>query len=317
MRADRLVAILLMLQQRHKVTADEVAAELEISPRTARRDLEALGMAGLPVYSVAGRQGGWRLAGGGRTDLSGLTAAEAQALFLVAGPSAATTPELRAALRKLVRALPEQLRPAAEQAATAVVIDEHAWDSPAARRPAPPMLAVVQQAVVEGRQLLLEYTARDRARTERIVEPLGLAAKGPSWYLVADTDAGRRSFRVDRIVAATPTGEPVTRPEGFDLGEAWALISDKVHELRTPVVAHGMAEPRMVGILGFIFGPRLHAGAISDDGRVHVTIRGHSLESLQGELGGFGASLEISTPSELRAGLAAIGRELVALYDER
>ena len=105
MRADRLVAILLMLQTRGRVTAAEVATELEISERTARRDLDALGVAGLPVYSMQGRNGGWRLEGGGRTDLSGLTSAETQALFLLAGPRA-TTPELRAALRKLVRALP-------------------------------------------------------------------------------------------------------------------------------------------------------------------------------------------------------------------
>ncbi|HRB02141.1 MAG TPA: YafY family protein [Ilumatobacteraceae bacterium] len=314
MRADRLVAILLMLQQRQKVTADEVAAELEISPRTARRDLEALGMAGLPVYSVAGRQGGWRLAGGGRTDLSGLTASEAQALFLVAGPSAATTPELKAALRKLVRALPEQFRPAAEQAQSAVLIDERSWNRPAPRRAAPPMLATVQQAVVEGQQLLLEYTARDRAHTQRVVEPLGLAAKGPSWYLVADTEAGRRSFRVDRIVAATVTGRPVTRPAGFDLGEAWALISDRVNELRAPIVAEGLAEPTLITILTFVFGGRLHAGATRDDGRVEVTIRGHSLQSLQGELGGFGAGVEVVAPPELRASLAKVGRELVALY---
>lgn len=314
MRADRLVAILLMLQQRQKVTADEVAAELEISPRTARRDLEALGVAGLPVYSVAGRQGGWRLAGGGRTDLSGLTAAEAQALFLVAGPSAATTPELKAALRKLVRALPEPFRPAAELAAVAVLIDERSWNRPAPRRPTPPMLAAVQQALVEGQQLHLEYTARDRERTERVVEPLGLAAKGPSWYLVADTAAGRRSFRVDRIVSATPTGRPVTRPEGFDLGEAWALMSDKVNELRAQVVAEGLVERRLVTILTFVFGARMHAGATRDDGRVEVTIRGYSLQSLQGELGGFGAGVEIIAPAELRDALAKVGRELIALY---
>src|SRR5436305_3606012 len=120
MRADRLVATLLLLQARGKVTAAEVADELEVSERTARRDLEALGLAGLPIYSVQGRGGGWRLAGGGRTDLSGLSSAEARALFLVAGPSSTATPEVRAALRKLVRALPEGFRAEAEAASAAL-----------------------------------------------------------------------------------------------------------------------------------------------------------------------------------------------------
>ena len=314
MRADRLVAILLMLQQRQKVTADEVAEELEISPRTARRDLEALGVAGLPVYSVAGRNGGWRLAGGGRTDLSRLTAAEAQALFMVAGPSAATTPELKGALRKLVRALPEQFRPAAQHAASSVLIDERAWERSAIRRPAPPMLAVVQQAVVQCQQLHLEYTARSREHTQRLVEPLGLAAKGSVWYLVADTAAGRRSFRVDRIAAASLTGRPATRPADFDLGEAWALIADQVEQLRAPVVVHAIVLPRLVTILAFMFGGRLTVGDTLADGRVEVEIRGHSLESLAGELGGFGAGVEVLSPVEVRRSLARVGCELTALY---
>lgn len=154
-------------------------------------------------------------AGGGRTDLSG-SAAEAQALS-------------------------EQFRSAAEQAAASVVIDERAWERSAARRPPPPMLSAVQQAVINGQQLLLRYTSREREHTERVVEPLGIAARGTSWYLVADTAAGRRSSPVDRIEAATPTGEPVTRPEGFDLGEVWAIISERVDELRAPVLAHALA----------------------------------------------------------------------------
>src|SRR5437763_16774450 len=117
MRADRLVAILLLLQARGQVTAAEVAEELEISERTARRDLEALGMAGLPIYSQQGRNGGWRLAGGGRTDLSGLTAGEARAPLLIAGPSSASAPPpVQAALRQLVRAPPEPRRSGAEAA---------------------------------------------------------------------------------------------------------------------------------------------------------------------------------------------------------
>src|ERR671939_1520315 len=156
MRADRLVAILLMLQARGQVTAAEVAAELEISERTARRDLEALGMAGLPIYSRQGRNGGWQLLGGARTDLSGLTAAEARTLFLVAGPSSAITPEAKAALRKLVHALPETFRAEAEKAAAAIVLDPARWGG---KPPStPPHLEALQQAVIEGVQIKLGYT---------------------------------------------------------------------------------------------------------------------------------------------------------------
>ncbi|MGI8755427.1 MAG: helix-turn-helix transcriptional regulator [Acidimicrobiales bacterium] len=170
MRADRLVAILLLLQQRDQVTAAEVAAELEVSERTARRDLDALGVAGLPIYSIQGRNGGWRLLGGGTTDLSGLTAPEARALFLVAGPASTATPEVRAALRKLVRALPEPFRADAEAASGAVVVDPGGWDGTAPyRSPAPPLLDAVQQAVIGAQQLHLTYIARDGTTSERAI----------------------------------------------------------------------------------------------------------------------------------------------------
>jgi len=86
MRADRLVAALLLMQSRGRVTATELASQLEVSVATARRDLEALSAAGIPVYPQPGRGGGWSLVGGARTDLSGLSATEAQALFLLVGP---------------------------------------------------------------------------------------------------------------------------------------------------------------------------------------------------------------------------------------
>src|SRR4051794_41810811 len=106
MRADRLVATLLLLQTRKRLTAAEVAAELEVSERTARRDLEALSTAGIPVYALPGRGGGWELVGGARTDLSGLTADEARALFTVAGAGAAGGPGDKAGPRQPGRGAP-------------------------------------------------------------------------------------------------------------------------------------------------------------------------------------------------------------------
>jgi predicted DNA-binding transcriptional regulator YafY len=314
MRADRLVAVLLMLQSKGRVTAAEVAEELEVSERTARRDLEALGMAGLPVYSSQGRNGGWQLAGGGRTDLSGLSAAEARALFLVAGPSSSATPELRAALRKLVRALPETFRNDAEAAWSAVLVDPRGWDGPANTRPTPPFLDAVQQAVIDGEQIELAYVDRDGQASARVVHPLGVATKGNVWYLVGDTAAGMRTFRVDRVRSVESTGEPVERPEGFDLAEAWKLITDNVDQLRTPVRARAVVAGDYVGLCRMIFGGRLRIGPSRDDGRVDVELRGHSEPALAGEIAALGAGVEVLEPPELREQLLRLGRELTSVY---
>jgi predicted DNA-binding transcriptional regulator YafY len=313
-RADRLVAILLMLQRRGQVTAAEVAAELEVSERTARRDLEGLGLAGLPVYSQQGRNGGWRLAGGGRIDLSGLTAAEARALFLVTGPSAAATPEVRAALRKLVRALPESFRRQAETASSAVVVDATGWDHRGPSPSTPAHLDAVQRAVVEGEQVRLGYVARDRTASHRLVHPLGLAAKGSAWYLVAATEAGLRTFRVDRITAVEPTGEPAVRPEGFDLVEAWRMIVDEVDQRRTPVRATACVAPAAVPWLRAAMGRRVRIGPPGPDGRVEVELRGHSERALAAEVAGYGDLLEVLEPAGVRRALGQVGAALVDQY---
>jgi predicted DNA-binding transcriptional regulator YafY len=313
MRADRLVAVLMLLQTRDTVTAAEVASELEVSERTARRDLEALAMAGVPVYSTQGRGGGWRLVGGARTDLSGLNAQEARALFLVAGPASAT-PEVRAALRKLVRALPEPFRSDAEAASTAVIVDPVAWGRTHDDRPPPLHLELLQTAVIEGQQVRLGYVARDRSATERVVHPLGLAAKGSAWYLVADTPAGMRTFRVDRATSAELTGDPVVRPPDFDLTEAWRLITREVDERRSSVWAHGYAAVGIMPMLRGTLGPRLRIGPSGRDGRIEVEMGGWSNEALAVELAGLGRGLQVDDPPAVVDELARIARELTEVY---
>jgi predicted DNA-binding transcriptional regulator YafY len=312
MRADRLVALLLLLQRRGRVTAGEVAEELEVSERTARRDLEALSMAGVPVYSQQGRNGGWQLLGGGRTDLSGLTADEARALFLVAGPASAT-PEVRAALRKLVRALPETLRDEAEAASSAVVIDQ-GWGRSSRRTQPPAHLGVLQRAVVEGVQLQLSYVARDGNVSERVVHPLGLAARGSVWYLLAETAAGMRTFRVERVAGAEPTGEPVVRPDGFDLEEAWSSASEGMRRHWRSVEVTAIARGEGIELLQKVFGTRLSIGPPDNDGRVGIVLAGPSEAAVVGELSGFGALVEITGPSSARARAEQIAAELAEIY---
>src|SRR5581483_6132221 len=248
--------------------------------------------------------------GGARTDLTGLTAAEARALFLVAGPSAAATPQMRAALRKLVRALPEPFREKAEAASSAVVVDPAEWGRPRWEAPSPPHLEALQLAVVDGRQVVLGYVSREREATTRVVHPLGLATKRSVWYLVANTDAGLRTFRVDRVTAVEPTTAVVERPDGFDLAEAWRLIIDEVEQRRNATRARAYASPSIVPMLRMVFGPRIRIGSAGADGRPEVDVGGHNPISLAAELAGFGGALEIIDPPEIRERLATIGAEL-------
>ncbi len=163
------------------MTAAELAEELEISVATARRDLEALSAAGIPVYPQRGRGGGWALLGGARTDLSGLSYPEMQALFLLVGPAAAVSPDAKAALRKLVRALPESFRAPAQAASDAVVVDASRWGD----RPIVPaeLLDTLRAAVVGRDTLLVGY----RDKPPRELDPWGLVDKDGIWYLIAGT----------------------------------------------------------------------------------------------------------------------------------
>lgn len=317
MRADRLVALLLILQQRQQVTAAEVAAELEISERTARRDLEALCMAGLPVYSERGRGGGWRLLGGGRTDLSGLTSAEARALFLVAGPASEATPELKAALRKLVRALPETFRTSAEAAASTVVLDPGAWGQRRRAPKRPEHLAALQEAAADGVQVRLGYADRTGKTSMRVVHPLGLVHKGATWYLVAGTGDGLRTFRVSRARSVEQTGDKVVRPDGFELGQAWKEIAARVDELRAPSQLSVLADPGVAATVRWALeGQVVEEGGAGPDGRVSLTIRGHRAEVVAAQLAGFGGAVEVVGPPEARSYLSDLGRQLVALYGD-
>ncbi|MFI9844448.1 helix-turn-helix transcriptional regulator [Nonomuraea sp. NPDC051941] len=312
MRADRLVAVLLLMQSRGRVTAAELAAELEVSVATARRDLEALSAAGVPVYPQAGRGGGWSLLGGARTDLSGLTANEAEALFLLAGPAAAATPEVKSALRKLVRALPQTFRDDAEAAADAVVIDPTGWGERDPDRPE--LVRVLQSATVRRRKVRLGYEGRSGERTHRLVDPWGLVDKDDVWYLIAGTEAGQRTFRVDRIAEAEVTELTFERPEGFVLSEAWEKVVDEMERRRSLLSATVLIAERFLPVLRHQFGRHCEVERVEEDGRVRARVAAPMALSIAEQLAGWGATVEVVEPEEVRVQLARIGSELVERY---
>ncbi|HEV2368635.1 MAG TPA: WYL domain-containing protein, partial [Acidimicrobiales bacterium] len=218
-----------------------------------------------------------------------------------------------AALRKLIRALPEPFRQTAEASASSVVIDPGAWGQ-VRRSSRPPHLDALQGAAAEGRQVRLGYTDRGGRSSVRVVHPLGVALKGTVWYLVAGTNDGLRTFRVNRVASVEVTNDPVLRPDGFDLEEAWKQVVERVDELRTPAAVSGLAEPDVATIIRWMFERQAEIGERRRDGRVPITVRGYSVENLVAQLAGFGARIEIQDPPEARDHLARIGGELLAAY---
>jgi predicted DNA-binding transcriptional regulator YafY len=312
MRADRLVAVLLLMQARGRVTAAEVAAELEVSVATARRDLEALSAAGVPVYPQPGRGGGWRLVGGARTDLSGLTASEAQALFLLLGPAAATAPAARAALRKLVRALPEVFRSDAQAAADAVVVDPTGWGERGRERSE--LVELLQSAVVRRRRVELVYGGRGREPAIRLVDPLGLVDKDDIWYLLAGTADGQRTFRVDRVLSATSTDEPAHRPADFDLAAAWERVVGEMERRRGGLTASVLVPARHVWVLQDHFGRQCEVVGPVEDGRIRLLLAAPTPLMIAQQLAGWGRLVEVESPRSVADELARLGAELVARY---
>lgn len=315
MRADRLVATLLLMQARGRVTAAEVAAELEVSVATSRRDFEALSTAGVPVYPQPGRGGGWSLLGGARTDLTGLTSSEVKALFLLTGSATSPDSATRSALRKLVQALPETFRAQAQAAATALIVDSTPWGETDLSRPE--RVDQLQAAVIARRKVSLEYENRAHERTRRLVDPWGVVHKDSLWYLVAGTEAGQRTFRIDRIMGATVTEITAERHADFELPREWGSIVEEVERHGSFVSATALVDVRSLPAFREYFGRHCEELGTEDGGRVRMRVSAQMACSIAEQLAGWGSAVEVLEPQDVKAHLARLGAELVQLYQPK
>src|SRR5688500_17869396 len=188
MRASRLVQLLLLLQARGRTTAAVLASELEVSERTIHRDVDALSAAGVPIYAERGPHGGVQLVEGYRTRLTGMTAEEAEAIFLsgAAGPAAelGLGTVMTAARLKVLAALPAELRARASRLVERFHLDASGWFR---ANEEVPQLAPLAEAVWESRPVQIAYRRGDE-EVERALEPLGLVLKAGIWYLVATSE---------------------------------------------------------------------------------------------------------------------------------
>jgi predicted DNA-binding transcriptional regulator YafY len=320
MRADRLLSILLLLQTHRRMTASALAERLEVSPRTIHRDMEALSMAGVPVYAERGAGGGWVLPDSFRTEVTGLTDDEVQALFVGAPGRLLADLGLRkaseGALVKLLASLPAVARHDAEQARQRIHVDGAGWHQSTDSVPA---LGAVQEAVWLDRKLALTYQRGDGSTVERVVGPLGLVAKGRLWYLVAAVDGDPRTYRVSRIQAAEILEEPVSRPPGFGLAAFWAESSAALvaNLPRFPIAVRVAPEAvRRLWIPGS-YARVEEIGEAEADGWSPVRLVLQSEGEACSYVLGFGARMEVVEPLSLRERVARVAGEVVDFYRSR
>jgi predicted DNA-binding transcriptional regulator YafY len=324
MRADRLLSIMMMLQTRGHITARELAERLEVSERTIYRDLEALGMAGVPVYTERGPGGGCMLAEGYRTGLTGLTETEVRTLFMSGSPGPLADlgmgKALEAALLKLLAALPQTHRRNIERARQRIHLDAAAWSY---SEETLPHLHTILEAIWQDMKLRLVYRKNERDISQRIIEPLGLVAKAMIWYLVAAIPGGElRTFRVSRILEAEPTGEYFQRPESFDLASYWAEACRQFESswLRYPATLR--FSPEIIAELPFVFGESItslieQAEPPDTDGWITLTLSFESFEAARTRVLGLGTGVEVISPVELRQGVIQFARGIAAFYEGR
>jgi predicted DNA-binding transcriptional regulator YafY len=324
MRASRLLSVLLLLQTHGRMTANELAQRLEVSTRTIYRDVESLHAAGIPLYGEAGHAGGYQLLDGYRTRLTGLTAGEAERLFLAGLPGPAAElgyGAVVAALQlKLQAALPPTLRDRAAELQQRFHLDTPSWYSDG---DASPYLAPTAEAVWRQCRLRVRYRSWSGDRTSTL-EPYGLVLKGGRWYVVANRPGAARSgpasYRVNQILELETLPEGFARPADFDLAAWWrAHVVDfraRLHrdEATIRLSPRGRERLREIASEVVVAAAERTAGPPDDAGWVTAVVPVESLTHAHGDFLRLGAEVEILTPAELRERIVATVADLAGLY---
>ncbi|MGW2200914.1 helix-turn-helix transcriptional regulator [Streptomyces sp. NPDC001774] len=315
MKSSRLISVLLLLQTRGRMTAAQLAEELEVSVRTVYRDVEALHAAGVPLYGDAGHSGGYQLLAGHRSRLTDLYTGEAEALFLAGIPGAAAELGLGAhfvdAQLKLRASLPAPLRDHVDRLRARFHIDAPGWyaeDTDA------PFLPQVAEAVRAGRVIAVRYRRwKEPTDVDRRLEPYGLVLKAGRWYLVAGP--GPRTYRVDQILGIDVTDEESGIPDGFDLAAHWRASQAGFHARLHGGDALVRLSPDGVKRLTGAAARALAAnGTPEPDGWTRATLPIESLAHAHDTYLGLGADIEVLEPPELRARIAGTVSRLAARY---
>ena len=316
MRADRLISLLMILQARGRVAAEDLAAELEVSVRTIYRDLDALSAAGIPVYAERGVGGGCALVEEYRAGLSALTEAEVRSLFLLSTPEPLVAlgmgQTLKTAYHKLTAAFPG-LQVGQGQAPPRVFLDWAGWR----HHLAAPHLPLVYRAVCENRRLVIQYTLLNRMPVQQTVDPFGLVAKAGAWYLIFRVN-GKMDWRlVTGLEDVRLSGESFTLPPGFDLEAFWKSACARVEQEALAYRVRVRADPAVIPYLSAQSSLSITRRLSVDSGWLELELDFESFHEARQQILGLGRAIEVLAPEPLRCSVVDFAEQIIGLYPER
>lgn len=320
MRASRLLSLLMLLQLRESVTAEALAAELEVSERTIYRDMDALSEAGVPVYADRGPGGGFRLLNGYKTRLTGLDSPEAEAIFFGGVPGLALALGIgdaaARAWNKLMLALPAPAREDARRMSGRFHLDDADWYHMAAPTP---FLPHVTRAVMDGVRASMRYESWSGVR-DWSIDPLGLVLKAGNWYFVGQSDARTLVFKVASIRQFLSTSERFERPDRFDLPQNWAdhlsAFEARLRPLTALLRLSSVGRDRLAKLGRFAADAVAAAGPADERGWSDVHLAIESVDQAALLLLGLGPELRVVAPTELRTRTRELALALAAGLQE-
>jgi predicted DNA-binding transcriptional regulator YafY len=321
MRADRLLSLLMLLQTQGRMTAQELAEELEVSERTIYRDIDVLSFAGVPVYAVRGPGGGCDLLDSYRVSLTGLNEEEVQALFMLSIPAPlaqlGVSQKLKTALLKLTTALSSASHRQEQWVNQRIHVDVVPWFQP---EESVPHLGTVHQAVCQDRRLQLTYQLPFEASASWLVDPYGLVTKAGVWYLICAREGKIRVYRVAKVIAAMLSEDHFDRPEDFDITAFWNTWCIEAEQSRPQYPVKVRATPELLPHLQRHFGDSVReldrqVGS-QDEEWITLTLPFETFFAARNRILGYGRAIKVLDPEALRLSIMDFASQITALYSD-
>jgi predicted DNA-binding transcriptional regulator YafY len=319
MRADRLITIILLLQNNGRLTTKALAKELEVTERTIHRDMETLSRSGIPVYAERGRHGGWSIIEGYRTNLTGLKESEIRTLFVT--PSTQLLDDLgitqssEEARNKLIASLPANFSKHTKDVWNRIHVDMSTWRK---QKENIVTFEVLKNAIWKEKKLKIKYQRADGITNERVVKPLGLVAKGSRWYFIASKDNDElRNYRASRILSAIPIEETFERPKDFNLAQYWESSTRTFMENLPHYEVWVKVNPSILTRLKFS-GQFVQIVEVENNTQqadwIPVKLSFDTEEEAKNYILGFADQMKVIEPKELQAKILKMAKSVVAFY---